>query len=72
MIMAEGIRKAGNNFTGKGVKEGLETLSNFQTGGITIPVSFSPTNHKGSTGIKILLADPDKMSFKAITGWITP
>ena len=71
MIMVEGVKRAGNNLTGKGVKEGLETFSNFQTGGISKPISFSPKKHKGSCAIKIALAYPDKLSFVPITGWLT-
>lgn len=71
MIMAEGVRRAGNNLTGAGVKEGLETFTNFETGGISKPISFSPTKHKGSYAIKLAVAEPDKLRFRPVTGWLT-
>ena len=70
MIMAEGIRLAGDNLSGEGVKKGLESIRNFDTGGITQPISFSPTNHIGTTGVIFLRSD-DAVTFKPITGWIT-
>ena len=38
--VGEGIKRAGNNLTGEAVKEGLETLKDFDTGGIVSPVTF--------------------------------
>ena len=52
-VMAEGIRRAGDNLTGEGIREGLEGLTNFDTGGITAPITFSPTSHKGATALRI-------------------
>ena len=71
MIMAEGARRAGNNLTGKGVKEGIESFVNFETGGISRPITFSPKKHKGSRAIKLALAEPDKLKFTPVTGWLT-
>jgi branched-chain amino acid transport system substrate-binding protein len=52
-VMAEGVRRAGDDLTGKGIREGLETLTNFETGGITPPITFSPTSHKGAMALRI-------------------
>ena len=52
-VMAEGIRRAGDDLTGKGIREGLESLTNFETGGITPPITFSPTSHKGAMALRI-------------------
>lgn len=50
--MAEGIGKAlktadGAPITGAEVKTALETVKNFETGGVSKPISFSATNHAG-------------------------
>ncbi|MDH4136038.1 MAG: ABC transporter substrate-binding protein, partial [Anaerolineae bacterium] len=52
-VMTEGIRRAGDDLTGKGIREGLESLTDFQTGGITAPITFSPTSHKGATALRV-------------------
>jgi len=52
-VMAEGIRQAGDNLTGEGIREGLEGLTNFDTGDITAPITFSPTSHRGATALRI-------------------
>jgi len=52
-VMAEGIRRAGDDLTGRGIREGLESLTNFETGGITAPITFSPTRHKGAIALRI-------------------
>jgi branched-chain amino acid transport system substrate-binding protein len=50
--MAEGIGKAlaaadGGDITGADVKAALETVKDFETGGVSRPISFSETNHAG-------------------------
>ena len=50
--MAEGITKAlaaadGGEITGVEVKAALETVKDFETGGVSKPISFSETNHAG-------------------------
>jgi branched-chain amino acid transport system substrate-binding protein len=52
-VMAEGIRRASDDLTGEGIREGLESLTNFETGGITAPITFRPTSHKGATALRI-------------------
>ena len=52
-VMTEGIRRAGDDLTGRGIREGLESLTDFETGGITAPITFSPTSHKGATALRI-------------------
>ncbi len=52
-VMAEGIRLAGDDLTGKGVRQGLENLSDFETGGLTAPISFDSTSHKGAKALRI-------------------
>ena len=50
--MTEGIAKAleaadGGDLTGADVKAALETIKNFETGGVSKPINFSETNHAG-------------------------
>ncbi len=56
-IMLEGIRRAGADLSGQNIKASLETISQFDTGNITPPISFSEKSHKGSSSLKIYKAD---------------
>ncbi len=52
-VMAEGIRRAGDNLTGEGIRLGLESLTDLDTGGITAPITFSAESHKGARALRI-------------------
>lgn len=52
-VMAEGIRLAGNNISGPGIRQGLESIRNYGTGGITAPITFTSKTHKGTDKLKI-------------------
>ena len=52
-VMVEGIRKAGDKLTGEGIRQGLEALTDLNTGGITAPINFSATSHKGAQALRI-------------------
>ncbi len=54
--MAEGIKRtldANKPLTGENIKASLESLQNFETGGITAPISFSATSHKGNSSTRL-------------------
>ncbi len=44
-IMLEGVRRAGSDLSGPAIRKGLESIRDFDTGGITPKISFSPENH---------------------------
>lgn len=52
-VMAEGIRRAGDKLSGEEVREGLESLTDFDTGGIASSITFSATSHKGARALRI-------------------
>ena len=54
--MAEGIEivlKNGDDLTGANIKAALETLSNFDTGGVTSPLTFTSSSHRGSDALRL-------------------
>lgn len=54
--MVEGIKKVladGKPVNGENVKTALETLSNYETGGVTAPITLTPTDHRGSKALKL-------------------
>ncbi|MBI4770986.1 MAG: ABC transporter substrate-binding protein [Chloroflexi bacterium] len=54
--MAEGIRltlEQGKPVTGENVRAGLESLQNFDTGGMTSPIGFTASSHKGNKSLRL-------------------
>ncbi|MBF0527945.1 MAG: ABC transporter substrate-binding protein [Deltaproteobacteria bacterium] len=51
MVMAEGLDEAAkvDQLNGPGLKNALEKLTNFDTGGLTPPLSFTPEDHRPTT-----------------------
>ncbi|MGH2543287.1 MAG: ABC transporter substrate-binding protein, partial [Ardenticatenaceae bacterium] len=55
-ILVEGIEntvEAGQELTGPNIKASLEALEGFETGGVTVPISFSPDDHRGNRQLKL-------------------
>ena len=55
LVMAEGLKRAkkAGKLNGPGLKEALETLRNYDTGGLTAPITFTPTDHRPNTSCAI-------------------
>jgi hypothetical protein len=47
-VMVEGIKNAGSNVTGETIKASLEKIKDFDTGGVTSKITFTPQSHKGA------------------------
>ena len=70
-VMAEGLRRAikMGDISGPGVKKALESLRNFDTGGLTGPITFTPKSHKGSVSLRIYQFRNGK--FVPVSGYIS-
>jgi len=71
-VAFEGMKRAGRNLDGETLVKSLEGMNNFDTGGLTVPISYSPTSHKGGSAWKIFKADPSTGKFTPMTGWRSP
>lgn len=71
-VLAEGMKRAGKDLTPESYKDGMETLKDFETGGIVPPVTYTPTSHAPTTLSRLYRADPDKGVMLPITDWRTP
>jgi branched-chain amino acid transport system substrate-binding protein len=51
MVWSEALRRAdkAGNLTGEGVKAAAETLEDFDVGGLTSPITYTPADHRGTT-----------------------
>ncbi len=55
-VMAEGIEMVideGKEVNGENIRAALESINNFDTGGVTAPISFSPTSHRGNNALRL-------------------
>ncbi len=71
-VYAEGLKRAGKDLTPESFKKALETLKDFDTGGMIPPVTFTSTSHAPSPFARLYRADPDKGVMLPITGWRKP
>lgn len=68
-IMAEGLKKAGRDLDAEVFVDALESIKNYDTGGLCNPITFSSVSHKGGDSWKVYKADPVGKKYIAITGW---
>ena len=71
-ITLEAIKRAGANLSSESLVKSLETIQNFDTGGLCGPISYSKTNHNGGSTWKIFKADPSSGRFMPKTKWRKP
>jgi len=50
----EDVADAGDDVTGPNIRAALEALKNYDTGGITTPLTFSSSDHAGSKALKMV------------------
>ena len=70
--MSEGIKRVlddGKDLTGENLKAALETIKNFDTGGITSPITFSPESHRGNNALRLYQVENGK--WKQISDFIS-
>ena len=63
LVWAEALKIADKNkqLTGEGVKNALETMKNFDTGGLVPPVTYTSTDHRPTTKTVIYVIKSGKM-----------
>lgn len=71
MVLAEGMKRCGKELTPERLRDGIEGIKNFDTGGITGPISFSPTNHAGNRSAKMYKFNEGQKRWDSFTDWIT-
>ncbi len=57
MVIAEALKRAdkAGQLNGPGIKHALETLNNFDTGGLSCNITYTPTDHRGCTTTPIYM-----------------
>ena len=52
-VLLSGLKMANKNYDGKNLKKIYESMKDFDTMGLTAPVTFTPESHKGVSALKI-------------------
>ncbi|MFH1624115.1 MAG: ABC transporter substrate-binding protein [Pseudomonadota bacterium] len=68
-IATEGFRRAGRDLDAEVFINALETIKDYDTGGLCNPITFSSKSHKGGDSWKIYKADPVGKKYVAVTDW---
>ena len=71
-LFGEALKRAGKNLNPDSLKAAMETLSNYETGGIFPPVNYSPKSHAPAEMVKFYKADVAKKCLVPITKWRKP
>ncbi len=62
-VMVEGIRrviKEGKEVNGENIRAALESIQNFDTSGVTAPITFTPTDHGGNKALRMFKVENGK------------
>jgi len=69
LILGEGIKKAGRDLTRETLVKALESLREFNTEGLTGPISYSQDDHCPMTAMRVVKANSKTGFYEPITGW---
>ena len=69
-LVVEGLERAGRDLTREQFLNAMESIENWDSGGIMPPVSFSTTDHHAQTAGFICVLEEGR--FAALTDWIDP
>ena len=72
MVFTEGMKITGRNLTGETLMKAMETIKDFDTGGICGTITFGAENRRGQKYIRVYKADIEKIRFMPVTGWRMP
>jgi branched-chain amino acid transport system substrate-binding protein len=63
MVWAEGLRRAdkAGKLTGEGIKAAIETLKDFDLGGLAAPVTYTSQDHRSSTAVDLYQVQGGKL-----------
>jgi branched-chain amino acid transport system substrate-binding protein len=71
-LFVEAMKRAGDDLNPVTLKESMETLTNYKTGGIFPPVNYSDESHAPAEMVKFFKADVPNKRLIAITDWRSP
>jgi branched-chain amino acid transport system substrate-binding protein len=72
LLFAEAMKRAGKKLTPDSLKNALETLKDFDTGGILPRVTYTPKSHAPSKEVRLFKADVPGKRLVPFTDWRKP
>ena len=72
IVMVEALKRTGADPTREGLIKAYESFRDFETDGLTGPISFGPGIRKGGDYVKLYKADVEKKQLVPITDWMRP
>lgn len=72
LILGEGLKRAGKDLDREKLRDALESIKNFDTNGLTGPISFSPKDHCPLTAMRVVQGNPKTGFYDAISDWGVP
>lgn len=71
-VFIEATKQAGKDLSRESLISAIEGMNNYDTEGLSAPVSFSPKNHNGLRAVRIFGYDFNKKQLVPESDWITP
>jgi branched-chain amino acid transport system substrate-binding protein len=72
IIMVEAMKRCGKDLTRKRFVETLESMKNFDTGGITGKITYSEKDHCPLSAMRLVKANPASLRYEPATDWGLP
>lgn len=72
IIMVEAMKRCGKELTREKFIQVLETMKDFDTGGISGKITYSKNDHCPLSAMRMVKANPKTMEYEAITDWGLP
>jgi len=72
MVMTEAMKRCGSDLTRDKFLKVVESLKDFETGGLSGRISYSHTDHCPLTAMRVVKANPKTNRYEAVTPWGLP
>jgi ABC-type branched-subunit amino acid transport system substrate-binding protein len=70
LVMVEGLKRAGRNLTRESFIKAMESIKDYDEGGLSPPVTFGPDRHHGLNAVRLMRAlKASDGSIKQVTGY---
>ena len=70
MLVVEAIKRCGNNITSDNLREKIENIQNFNTLGLTAPITYSAQSHIGTNKVKFIKVNLNKKTWEPFGDWV--
>jgi len=72
IVMVEAMERCGKDLTREKLIRTLESMKDFDTGGISGKITYSPSDHCPLSAMRMVRANPKTLRYDAVTDWGLP